>query len=625
MPDVFKSRDGVIRQNVDLGNGAFAEVVSASVAPSVGGATEAKQDVGNASLATIAANTAIISSVPNPDEAGQPVRLVGQTIQGAGFSAVGASVLDAFFVQTPTVGTGVSYNQATGALNILAGTTANAEFLARSVSAYRGSMRKRFTLTTSQRIANNNLAVVLADLIGEGLSVTINSATSITVAITGHTFNATNVGQFLLVGGIVGAAGVPGRYAIASVVAGVSITLTVAGWPASGSCTATLFGRNYVRHLVNGTTATNVAIDAQRNGWATGDTTATVITTASPGVLLQVELTGREVFFSNSLRASTTAPAFLTTGSRYENIPDQNVDLYVFLWSFNGTTAPASSTTWTIASLAIESFANLPMYVQGFRSLGQQNPIPISGITSVIGTSNEDFSAPASAVMVGGVVRTAVSPITLVANDTCRMTFSSAAQAIVKPFAVAETDWQTPAIVGGILNTATPLTAMTAAGASLRNHVTGISIYADALTNATDFRIREPDLTCNSQTIASNTLTVSATHNLAIGDAVIFTASTVTGITAGVTYYVLTVPAGTTLTLSATRGGSTLAISGTGVTATFHKVLWMTRIPTSGMPLNYIPFATPLRGSVNTVLQIQTATASGAGAVYPNLQGYQSP
>jgi hypothetical protein len=327
------------------------------------------------------------------------VGLKNQVLDCAGFSAVGASVLDQFFVQTPYVGTGVSYNQASGALNIVAGTTANAEFLARSVTAYRGSMRKRFTLTASQRIANNNLSVILADLIGENLAVTINSATSITVAVPGHTLTATNVGQFVNVGAINGAAGIPGRYAIASVVTGTSITLTVAGWPASGSCTATLFGRNYIRTVVNGTTATNVLMDAQRNGWATGDTAATVNTTASPGLLIQVETTGREIFFSDSLRASTTAPNFTTRASRYENIPEPDIDLYVFIWSANGSTAPASNTTWTIGSLAIESFPNVPVYIQGFRSTGFQNAVP----TNVLGGSISTVSTVSTVSSVTGI------------------------------------------------------------------------------------------------------------------------------------------------------------------------------------------------------------------------------
>ena len=308
--------------------------------------------------------------------AAAPVRQVGQMVDGAGFSAVGSSVLDAFFFQTPIVGTGVTYNQTAGSLNILTGINTNAEFLARSVKSYRGSMRMRFSLIASQRIANSNFAVMLADLIGEGLSYTINSATSVTVSLPGHTFNETNVGQFVQMGGITGAAGVPGRYAIASVVAGLSIELTVSGFPASGSGTCTLFGRNYIRNLATGTTATTLNVDAQRNGWATGDTAATINTTASPGTIIQCELTGREVFWYDALRASSSAPNFTSRASRYENIPDAEMELYVFIWNFNGTTAPASTTTFTLGHLSVESFPNNSVYLQGIRSVGTANALP---------------------------------------------------------------------------------------------------------------------------------------------------------------------------------------------------------------------------------------------------------
>jgi hypothetical protein len=247
----------------------------------------------------------------------------------------------------------------------------------------------------------------------------------------------------------------------------------------------------------------------------------------------------------------------------------------------------------------------------------------VSTVTTITGgPAAEDAAAGTSPLTVGGVVRTAVAPTTLVAGDAARLTMTAGAAAVVAPYSVPEVSWQTPANVGGLANTATPLQVKEAAGALLCNYVTAIDLFSEALTNATDLRIREPDLTCSSQTIATNILTVSVTHNLRIGDAVVFTASTVTGITAGVTYFVLTVPAATTITLSATRGGSTLAISGTGVTATFHKVLWMTRIPTTGVTPRALQFLVPLRGSVNTALQLQTATASGAGAVYASLQGF---
>lgn len=303
--------------------------------------------------------------------------LADQIVDNAGFSAVGASVLDPFFA-APVVTGGTTYNQAAGSLNIVAPATANSEFYARSVRACSSSVRLRFTTILSQRIANNNFAVMLADLIGEGLAFTNPSAATVNVTIPAHGWTAQMVGQFVNLAAITGVAGVPGRYAIASIINADTVQFTVAGWPGSGSGTLTVFGRNYVRNLFTGTTATTVNVDAQRNGWASGDTAATINTTASPGTLLQCELTGREVFWSDALRASSTAPTVTTRASRFENIPDQTLDLHVFLWSFNGSTAPATATTWTLGHMAVENFQNLPVYVQGARSTGAVNPLPVT-------------------------------------------------------------------------------------------------------------------------------------------------------------------------------------------------------------------------------------------------------
>lgn len=309
-----------------------------------------------------------------------------QKIDGAGFSNSGSSVIDPFFVQTPVVGAGVTYNQASGSINILSGTTANAEFLARSKTFYSGSMRMRFSIIASGRIANSNFAVLLADLIGENLTYNIQSATSVNVIVPNHGFTSLNVGQFIHIGGIVGASGAPGRYAIASIVNINTINFTVSGWSATGTGTCTLFGRNYIRNLLTGTTATAVNVDSQRNGWATGDTVATINTTATPGTVLQAEITGREVFWFDALRATAATPAFTSRASRYENIPDPTINLYVFLWNFNGTIAPASTTTFTLGHLTIESFANNPVYLQGVRSTGSINAIPANIVAGTLST-----------------------------------------------------------------------------------------------------------------------------------------------------------------------------------------------------------------------------------------------
>jgi len=315
------------------------------------------------------------TGVPHNDAPGIPVRAIGQKIFNVSFSDVGASVLSPEFI-TPIVGTGVTYNQTGGVLNILAGTTTNAEFLTRSTNFWEGSMRMRFATVLSQRNANNNFLVMLADLIGSGLSITINSAVSITVAIPGHTYTALNVGQFMYIGGIVGAAGIPGRYAIASIVAGVSVNFTVSGWPASGSCTATVFGHSFAKVHFTGATATSALVTTQRKGWADADTTATINTTASPGTVVHMELTGRECFWYDTLRASGLAPTVTQRAFRYESLPDDNQNLYLFLWSYNNTVAP-TATTWTLSFASVEKFANQPVYIQGARASGAVNPIPV--------------------------------------------------------------------------------------------------------------------------------------------------------------------------------------------------------------------------------------------------------
>lgn len=318
------------------------------------------------------------NTVPFNNVLAAPVRPVGQDIWTCSFAGSGASVLSSEFT-TPVVGTGVTYNQTSGSLNMVMGTTANAEFFTRSTVSWRGSLRLRAAVIASQRIVFTNLNIFLGDLIGEGLAFTVVSSTVVNVTKTAHGFTSQNVGQFMNLGGIVGLSGaVPGRFAIASIVDANTIQFTVVGWPASGSGTLTLFGWNYVRCLFTGATATQVAFDAQRRGWASGDTTATINSTASPGTVLQMELQGRDIILSDTLRATSTTPNVTTRASRVENIPDDDVPLYVFIWNVNGTTNPASSTTWTLGFITVEKFANQPVYVQGFRSQGTAMALPVN-------------------------------------------------------------------------------------------------------------------------------------------------------------------------------------------------------------------------------------------------------
>lgn len=62
---------------------------------------------------------------------------------------------------------------------------------------------------------------------------------------------------------------------------------------------------------------------------------------------------------------------------------------------------------------------------------------------------------------------------------------------IVKSYSIPEADWSYAAATGGILNTTTAVTIKTAAGAGIRNYVTGIDIVAEALGTATELAIRD--------------------------------------------------------------------------------------------------------------------------------------
>lgn len=54
-------------------------------------------------------------------------------------------------------------------------------------------------------------------------------------------------------------------------------------------------------------------------------------------------------------------------------------------------------------------------------------------------------------------------------------------------------------------------------------------------------------------------------------------------------------------------------------------VIWRTKIPTTGLPSIQFDFTNPIKSTANTLLEVVTLTASGAGAVYFNAQGYAAP
>lgn len=245
----------------------------------------------------------------------------------------------------------------------------------------------------------------------------------------------------------------------------------------------------------------------------------------------------------------------------------------------------------------------------------------LSGAVSstVVGPAAHAANISGAPVRVGGKALTA--NVTAVATaQTVDFIGTTVGVQITKPYSLPEAEFQA---IDSITNSTTAV-QIKAALASNQNYVTGLTLGTETLGAAGELQIRSTPVASTTATIASNILVMAATYGWKVGDMVYVTASTVTGLTAGSYYYILTVSAAN-LTFSATRGGSTLSISGSSVNATLAKVMWRQRLLTTAMPVNDIVFASPVSGGINLAIEACTPTALTSGRIDINVFGYQAP
>jgi hypothetical protein len=343
MVDIIKSDNLVPRRNRDMADGTFAQIVATAQ----------------------------------------------QTLFRTTFAKVLASGVDPdYFIQIGALGTGITYSQTGGNLVINSGTTINSELILRSTVSWRDMLELKYQAVLSQRIVNNSFTVELVDVIGDNLQYVINSAVSVTVTIPGNLFSAANVGQSMNLGAIAGAAGVAGRYAIASV-SGTAVTFTVAGWPATGNGTLSVFGFNFHRVEYSGVTATAANYDTQRKGWSSGNTAATINTTAAPGHMGIVTSEDGMGAYLDQLVASSTTLQTTMRASRVVNIPDEAANLFLQIRVQNGTTAPASTTAWTLGMAAVSNYNAQNVAINSIRPQAFNSALPVavqSGTLTTVAT-----------------------------------------------------------------------------------------------------------------------------------------------------------------------------------------------------------------------------------------------
>jgi hypothetical protein len=386
-----------------------------------------------------------INYIPADDQSEEatPVRALPMFVDRMGFSKAITGNVDTDWGTLLVTGAGMTVNQTGGNLVIAAGTTARSETIIRSNRSYEGGIRLRCRSQLSNRIINQEFFVELVDVISDGLAYTITSATTINVTIPNNPFNSGNVGQRMYLGAFAGTGTfLGGRYPIASVVGDV-VTFTVSGF-AAGSGTVSLFGWNTYRLVYSGTTATNALFDTQRNGYNSGDTTITINSTAAPGHMAVITGNDLQATIADQLVASATAIQQTIRGTRSEMVPD-DIPLRLQIRVLNGSTAPASGTTWTIGFVSVSNYANQDVTLQDVRPMSVASALPVEILRAITlavsgtitasntaGTAAQGAAASGNPVFVGSPARTA-QPTARTDGQMVAPLYDSIGRAIMAP------------------------------------------------------------------------------------------------------------------------------------------------------------------------------------------------
>jgi len=116
--------------------------------------------------------------------------------------------------------------------------------------------------------------------------------------------------------------------------------------------------------------------------------------------------------------------------------------------------------------------------------------VTTSLVALCVGTAGEGVAATGLPVTIGAEGRW-TSKATVSNGQVVRPIATLDGRLIMRPHSIPENEWVYPAASGGIVNSTTAVTMASAPGANVRNYVTSIQVYAEALANATELVIRE--------------------------------------------------------------------------------------------------------------------------------------
>jgi len=358
---------------------------------------------------------------------------------------------------------------------------------------------------------------------------------------------------------------------------------------------------------------------------------------ATAGSAVEIALLGSSILSIQVTGTYTGALSvqFTVDGSRWETITNPSI-LNSLTNAVVTSIASATIGIFTVNCLGVVRArvtglaAMTGTAVITLRTSNSQGAISFSGTQPIIlrgGTDAASAATTVAPVYVGGRVNpttAATVDTTLVAGDAAQLPITTNQQVVVKPFSTAELDFTTN--LSSVSTNVTVQPIVPASGtASIRNYISSLVINTDAIGAAGVIWLLDSALTVSSIAITTGLATTSASHDLKIGDSIVFTAlAGGTGVSVNTVYYVTAVGSATTFNFSLTIGGANVVPSVAYTGTTMYRLLYQTRLQTTGIPTPVtINFPTPLRGIANTVTNFLIPVSLTSGSIFITANGFR--
>ena len=376
----------------------------------------------------------------------------------------------------------------------------------------------------------------------------------------------------------------------------------------------------------NGAATANSAIEVTLNGMSTLAIQVTGTYTGALSIQVTNDDSRWETITASNILSVITGVASATIASA--TIGVFQIDLSGFLKArvtgLAAMTGTATITLRAVSGTALVTIDNpLPIGTNSIGNLGT-----VTTLTTLSnGQTAHSSASTGSPLRIGGrIVPTTIATqdATLVAGDASDAGISTGQQLIIKANSTAELDYNFN--FSTVASTVTVQQFVPASGtASVRNYITQLAISTDALGTGGVAWILDGALTVSSIAITTGLCTTSTSHDLKIGDSVVFTALAAgTGVSTNTVYYITSVGSATTFNFALTIGGANVVPSVAYTGTTVYRILYQQHFRATGIPqTTLIDFPNPLRGIANMITNFLIPTTMTSGTIYITSTGYR--